>query len=116
MQEGALGVTLVSRCSQHSLRRALLPGVLAAALTPALACASPPEQPLPPLPPMHAVLRAPPAPPPDDALQGGGVYLEADQVTDDDINHIVTAHGEVEARYNGRDLRADNVVYNEVTG
>jgi LPS-assembly protein len=116
MQEGALGVTLVSRCSQHSLRRALLAGVLAAALTPALARASPPEQPLPPLPLMHAVLPAPPPPPPDDAVQGGGVYLEADQVTDDDINHIVTAHGQVEARYNGRVLRADDVVYNQVTG
>jgi LPS-assembly protein len=116
MQEGALGVTLVSRCSQHSLRPALLVGVLAAALAPALALASPPEQPLPPLPPMHAVLRAPAAAPPDDALQGGGMYLEADQVTDDDVNHIVTAHGQVEARYNDRVLRADNVVYNEVTG
>jgi len=116
MQEGALGVTLVSRCSQHSLRQALLAGVLAAALAPALVHASPREQPLPPLPPMHAVLPAPAPPAPDDGLQNGGFYLEADQVTDDDTNHIVSAHGEVEARYNGRVLRADDVVYNQVTG
>jgi len=109
-------VTLVSRCSQHSFRPALLAGVLAAALAPAIARASPTEQPLPPLPPMHAVLRAPAPPPPDDGLQGGGFYLEANQVTDDDINHVVTAHGQVEARYNGRVLRADDVVYNQITG
>jgi LPS-assembly protein len=116
MQEGVLGVTRVSRCSQHALKPALFAGVLAAALAPAIALASPREQPLPPLPPMHAVLPAPAAPAPDDGLQNGGFYLEADQVTDDDTNHIVSAHGQVEARYNGRVLRADDVVYNQVTG
>jgi LPS-assembly protein len=116
MQEGVLGVTRVSRCSQHALKPALFAGVLAAALAPAIALASPREQPLPPLPPMHAVLPAPARPAPDDGLQNGGFYLEADQVTDDDTNHIVSAHGQVEARYNGRVLRADDVVYNQVTG
>jgi LPS-assembly protein len=107
MQEGVLGVTRVSRCSQHALKPALFAGVLAAALAPAIALASPREQP---------VLPAPAAPAPDDGLQNGGFYLEADQVTDDDTNHIVSAHGQVEARYNGRVLRADDVVYNQVTG
>jgi LPS-assembly protein len=58
-----------------------------------------------------------PAPPPaDDGLAGGGFYLEADELTQDDINHIVTARGGVEARYNGRVLRAEQVEYNSVTG
>jgi LPS-assembly protein len=117
MQGGGAGVTLVSRsCSKHSLRQALLVGVLAVAFAPLLAHASPRELPLPPLPPMHAVIPAPAAPAPDDGLQGGGFYLEADQVIDDDTNHIVSAHGQVEARYNGRVLRADDVVYNQSTG
>jgi LPS-assembly protein len=98
------------------LKQTLLAGVLAAAFAPALAGASPREQPLPPLPPMHAVLPAPAQPAPDDALQGGGFYLEADQVSDDDYHHIVSAHGEVEARYNDRVLRADDVVYDQTSG
>ncbi len=66
---------------------------------------------------MHAV--APPASGPapvDDGLGGTGFYLEANQVDDDDLHHVVTAQGEVEARYQGRVLRADSVRYDQTTG
>ena len=54
--------------------------------------------------------------PPDDGLGPKDVYLEADTVVDDHPQKTVTATGHVEARYQGRTLRADKVVYNTVTG
>lgn len=98
---------------------ALAPGLALApllALAPGLAYASPREMSLPPLPPANPL--PPPArpAPPNDALQGGGFYIEADELVDDDANHTVTAIGQVEARYGGRVLRADKVTYDTVTG
>ncbi|WP_269716843.1 LPS-assembly protein LptD [Caulobacter sp. NIBR2454] len=59
---------------------------------------------------------APPAPPPvTDGLGEDGFYLEADLVIRDDKNDTITARGEVEARRNGRTLRAEEVVYNQGT-
>ncbi|HVZ99769.1 MAG TPA: LPS assembly protein LptD [Caulobacterales bacterium] len=39
------------------------------------------------------------------------VLLEADVLTDDQENRTITAEGDVEARYQGRTLRADRVIY-----
>jgi LPS-assembly protein len=59
---------------------------------------------------------APPAAPIDDGLKGGGFYLEADRLIQDDANKRFTAEGSVEARYKGRVLRADHVVYDSTSG
>lgn len=59
---------------------------------------------------------ATPAPPKDDGLAGGGFYLEADLLTQDEDLHRSTADGSVEARYKDRVLRADHVVYDSDTG
>ncbi len=55
-------------------------------------------------------------PPADDGLTGGGFYLEADQLTQDNASHHYTATGAVEARYNGRTLRAHSLEYDSTTG
>jgi LPS-assembly protein len=65
---------------------------------------------------MAAPPKAPPAPAPDDGLAGGGFYLEADSLLKDDDTHHVTATGDVEARYKGRVIRADNLDYDTVSG
>ena len=52
----------------------------------------------------------------DDGLGKDGFYLEADTLVRDDHNNIWTARGAVEARYQGRTLRAEEVVYNVATG
>ena len=59
-----------------------------------------------------------PAPPPvfDDGLGADGFYLEADLVTRDDNKSVITAQGEVEARYNGRVVRAQEITYDQTTG
>jgi LPS-assembly protein len=64
-----------------------------------------------------------PAPPPpaaapagDDALGSRGFYLEANSLTRDDKNNIWIARGAIEARYQGRVLRGDEVIYNADTG
>ncbi|MFI4975838.1 MAG: LPS-assembly protein LptD [Caulobacterales bacterium] len=59
---------------------------------------------------------APPTPPPDDALAPDGFYLESDKLIEDEANHLVVAQGGVEARYQGRVLRADQLEYNTVSG
>jgi LPS-assembly protein len=60
---------------------------------------------------------APPPPPPvADGLGENGFYLESDNLIRDDRNNTWTAEGQVEARYQGRVLRADKLVYNAVTG
>ena len=56
------------------------------------------------------------APQPDDGLKGGGFYLEADTLIQDDASHKVVAEGSVEARYQGRVLRADELDYQRDTG
>jgi len=112
---GRLGVTCVGHCERHTLKAALLAGTLA--LIPAMALASPRENPLPPLP-VYKHSTAPPVitPPPDDGLENGGFYIEANELVDDEVGHTVSAHGQVEARYNGRTLRANDVVYDTQTG
>ncbi len=54
--------------------------------------------------------------PADDGLRGGGFYLEADLLIDDDANHTVTARGAVEARYQGRVVRAEELDYDRDSG
>ncbi|HVM99694.1 MAG TPA: LPS assembly protein LptD [Caulobacteraceae bacterium] len=105
------------RAPHRGLRRTLLAGALGLAFAPVCGHASPRENPLPPLPHMGAPIgRAQPIPPEDDGLAGGGFYLEADQLIDDEANHTVAAHGSVEARYNGRVVRADAIDYDQSTG
>ena len=60
---------------------------------------------------------AAPAPSPavDDGLGDTGYYLESDLLIRDDANQKMIARGEVEARYQGRTLRADEVVYDTKT-
>jgi LPS-assembly protein len=59
----------------------------------------------------------PPAPPAGpDGLGPSGFYLESDTLTRDDRNNVWSAVGAVEARYQGRVLSADKVVYDEATG
>jgi len=60
----------------------------------------------------------PPAPPPpvDDGLGTRGFYLEADTLVRDDSHNTWTARGKVEARYQGRTLRGDEVIYDVSTG
>jgi LPS-assembly protein len=58
----------------------------------------------------------PAAPVPDDGLRGGGFYLEAQALIDDDAHHKVIAEGAVEARYRGRVIRADELDYQRDTG
>lgn len=50
------------------------------------------------------------------ALGERGVYLEADQVEQAENGDTVTARGHVEARYQGRTLRADELFYDRRTG
>lgn len=54
--------------------------------------------------------------PPSDGLGQDGYYLESDLLIRDDKNQVMTARGSVEARYQGRTLRADEVVYDSKTG
>jgi LPS-assembly protein len=58
----------------------------------------------------------PAAPPADDGLAGGGFYLEADTLAENQTTHHVVATGGVEARYKGRVVRAGVVDYNRQTG
>lgn len=62
--------------------------------------------------PAPAATAAAAAPSPD-GLAPDQLYMEADLVIRDDKNKITTARGSVEARYQGRTLRADELVYDE---
>ncbi len=73
--------------------------------------------------PKHAVMPAiPGAPvaarpaPPSDGLKPGEMYMEADLVIRDDKAKTTTARGGVEVRYEGRTLRAKELVYDEAKG
>ena len=44
------------------------------------------------------------------------IYLEADELINDEANQVLTAMGEVEGRYQDRTLRAERVDYNLETG
>lgn len=102
--------------SSSAIRTMLLGVFAGAALAPCAVFASPSEQALPPLPVYGA------APPPtrlpaaDEGLEGAGFYMEADEIIDAEQVHMVTARGGVEARYQGRVLRADEVDYDTQTG
>lgn len=92
-------------------KRGLLAGVALAALTAAAAHAQAPSVPVPP---------AADGPLADsrlvDGLERDELYMEADLVSRDDQKSLSTARGEVEVRYNGRTLRADEIVYEEDRG
>ena len=62
----------------------------------------------------HAQVKAPA--PPLDGLAKNEVYLEADQLADDRESKVLTAQGSVEARVEGRTVRADKLVYDTKTG
>jgi len=111
---------IVSRSARGGAKAASLTGAALALLggAPALAqTATATLQPDPSLPssqlPQPKVISPPP---PDDGLQGGGFYMEADVLTQDNVSHRYTATGSVEARYNGKVLRAESVEYDEATG
>jgi LPS-assembly protein len=116
MVERGGSLTLV--CPQHARRvkRVLFAGAMALSLAPLAAQALPRESPLPPLPAHSTATHAPAPPPADDGLRGGGFYLEANELIEDDTHHTITARGAVEARYQDRVLRADQLVYNSTTG
>jgi len=84
--------------------------LLAGAAWLALAGSAQAQQPL-------ATIPAAPAPSPavDDGLGDTGYYLESDLLIRDDANKKMIARGDVEARYQGRTLRADEVVYDTNT-
>ncbi len=56
------------------------------------------------------------APLPDDGLGPRDAMLQADTLIDDRDTNTVTAEGRVEARMQGRTLRADKLTYNRLTG
>lgn len=96
-------------------RRALLAGAALAALwaPAALAqdAASPPVAQAAP-----TASRSTATTPPTDGLAENEVFIEADQLTQDDDKNIVTAEGAVEIRYDGKVLRAARVVYERTPG
>ena len=54
--------------------------------------------------------------PADQAIGTDGFYLEADTIIRDDEHHTIVAKGSVEARYNGKVLRADELHDDQTTG
>jgi len=64
----------------------------------------------------HAHAQAPKAGPSPDGLAEGELYMEADLVVRDDKNKVTTAKGDIEVRYQGRTLRAQELVYDEAKG
>lgn len=52
----------------------------------------------------------------DDGLGADGYYLESDLLIRDDASKKMTARGSVEVRYQGRTLRAQEVIYDTATG
>ncbi len=121
MARGGRLVTRISDSAAHRGKLALFAGAmaigLASVIVPCPVHASPRENPLPPLPRMGAPLpKTTPIAQPDDGLNGGGFYLEANELVDDDQNHVVSAHGQVEARYQGRVVRANEITYDTATG
>lgn len=100
--------------SVSAARIALVAGLLAAGLAPTAALAARGERPLPSLAPPKPPKPAPA--PPDDGLGQDGFYIEANELTEDQTTHIVTARGGVEARYQGRVVRAEEIVYDSTSG
>lgn len=96
-----------------SASHAYRPVMMGGAAWLALACAGSAhaQQSLVDIPPTPVVSAAP-----SDGLGAEGYYLEADVLIQDEKNQKMTAEGSVEARYQGRTLRADRVVYDTKTG
>ncbi|MDP3491370.1 MAG: LPS assembly protein LptD [Phenylobacterium sp.] len=92
------------RTSLASVKRNLLAGVAVASLCAGAASAQ------------DAVVPTPTPPPGADGLTAGAIYLEAESVLRDDTASRTTASGQVEARYDSRNLRADTIVYDEAKG
>ena len=88
----------------------LLVSALVLGLAPSVALASKPDKA------SHRAPRPPPPPLPDDGLGPKDVYLEADQLIDDQDRKVITAVGHAEARYQGRIVRARKIVYDANTG
>ncbi|MFC3078275.1 LPS-assembly protein LptD [Phenylobacterium terrae] len=86
------------RLASTSAKRVLLAGAAWAILSGAAAYAQAPEAPGP------------------DGLRPDELYMEADLVTYDDKAGVATATGEVEVRYQGRTLRANELVYEQTRG
>jgi len=117
MTRGGCLVTRVSGSASLRGKLALFAGIAGICLAPTLVHASPRETQLAPLPHMGPLPPKPtPLPQPDDGLNGGGFYLEANELVDDETKHTISAHGQVEARYQGRVVRADAVTYDTTTG
>jgi LPS-assembly protein len=91
-----------------SARVRLLAGVAGLVLAASSAHA---QQSLATVPPVPVVKAAP-----SDGLGTEGYYLESDLLVRDDKTHTLTATGDVEARYEGRTLRAQEVVYDTEAG
>lgn len=53
---------------------------------------------------------------PDDGLGARDIYVSADQMVDDRDKKVITLEGHVEARYQGRTLHSQTLVYDTVTG
>jgi LPS-assembly protein len=66
--------------------------------------------------PVSALAQTPIPPGPADQAIGAGFYLEADVIIRDEDRHTLTAKGSVEARYEGKVLRADELDENQDTG
>lgn len=64
----------------------------------------------------HAQAQTAPKGPSPDGLAEGQLFMEADVVTRDDETKIATASGDVEVRYQGRTLRARELIYDEAKG
>ena len=95
-------MTKASRTVQRPTRARLLAG--AAALT-LLALASP-----------SLAQTTEAAVPTTDGLAPEAFFLEADEVVQNDGENLVTAKGDVEVRYQGRTLRAQEVTYDRASG
>lgn len=91
-----------------SARVRLLAGVAGLVLAASSAHA---QQSLATVPPVPVVKAAP-----SDGLGAEGYYLESDLLIRDDKAHTLTAQGDVEARYEGRTLRAQEVIYDTEAG
>lgn len=118
------------RADSPSIRLRLLSGVPALVLLACAAAATPvaaqTDSPPPASPPAALSLASDTPPHPADRAVHGQVgpdglshdemYLEADSVTQDQTNHMLSAHGSVVARYQDRTLRAQEVIYNTETG
>ncbi|MBI1683196.1 LPS-assembly protein LptD [Caulobacter hibisci] len=91
-----------------AVRKLLMAGVAWLAFAASAAAAQPALTTIPEVPARPAV--------PDDGLGDDGYYLESDLLIRDDTTQTMTARGSVEVRYQGRVLRAQEVIYDTKTG